>query len=171
MPHHNSIDIVSLATELSATLEANGIDAMFQKLEDSLRHSCRWHSLFDAHLLRARAALGLPLVGPVVDADKVTKKKLDDKTIAACREVGWKLFDEGQIASGWMYLRAAVETHEVVDKLSKIASRLLEQEESVGDEEEYQPLQEIIQLALWENLDPALGISLMLHLRTRRQKD
>ncbi len=162
MPHNNLIDTASLATELTATLEANGIDAMFQKLEDSLRHSCRWHSLFDAHLLRTRATLGLPLVGPVADADKETKKKLDEKTIAACREVGWKLFDEGQIASGWMYLRAAVETHEVVNKISKIASRLLEQEESVGDEEEYQPLQEIIQLALWENLDPALGIRVML---------
>ena len=162
MPHHNPIDIASLATELTATLEANGIDAMFQKLEDSLRHSCRWHSLFDAHLLRARASLGLPLVGPVVDADKTTKKKLDDKTIAACREVGWKLFDEGQIASGWMYLRAAVEPQEVADKLSQIASQILEQEESVADEEEYQPLQEIIQLALWENLDPALGIRVML---------
>jgi hypothetical protein len=113
-------------------------------------------------LLRARASLGLPLVGPVVDADKTTKKKLDDKTIAACREVGWKLFDEGQIASGWMYLRAAVEPQEVADKLSQIASQILEQEESVADEEEYQPLQEIIQLALWENLDPALGIRVML---------
>ena len=162
MPHDNSIDTTSLATELTTTLEANGIDAMFQKLENSLRHSCRWHSLFDAHLLRARATLGLPLVGPVADADKETKKKLDEQTIAACREVGWKFFDEGQIASGWMYLRAAVETHEVIDKLSQIASRLLEQEESVADEEEYQPLQEIIQLALWENLDPALGIRVML---------
>ena len=162
MPDDNSIDTASLATKLTVTLEANGIDAMFQKLEDSLRQSCRWHSLFDAHLLRARATLGLPLVGPVTDADKETKQKLDEETIAACREVGWKLFDEGQIASGWMYLRAAVETHEVVDKLSQMASDLLEQEENVNSDEEYQPLQEIIQLALWENLDPALGIRVML---------
>ncbi len=162
MPDNNSIDIASLATELTTTLEANGIDAMFQKLENSLHHSRRWHSLFDAHLLRARTTLGLPLVGPVTDADKATKKKLDEKTIAACREVGWQLLDEGQIASGWMYLRAAVETHEVVDKLSQMASQLLEQEENVNDDDEYQPLQEIIQLALWENLDPALGIRVML---------
>ena len=109
MPHDNLIDTTSLATELTTTMEANGIDAMFQKLEDSLRHSCRWHSLFDAHLLRARATLGLPLVGPVTDADKATTQKLDEETIAACREVGWQLLGEGQIASGWMYLRAAVE--------------------------------------------------------------
>ena len=162
MPDDNSIDTASLATELTTTLEANGIDAMFQKLEDSLRYSRRWHGLFDAHLLRARATLGLPLVGPVTDADKATTQKLDEETIAACREVGWQLLGEGQIASGWMYLRAAVETHEVVDKLSQMASQLLEQEENVNRDEEYQPLQEIIQLALWENLDPALGIRVML---------
>ena len=162
MPDDQSLDTASLATKLTATLEANGIDAMFQKLEDSLRSSCRWHSLFDAHLLRARATLGLPLVGPVTNADKATKQKLDEETIAACREVGWQLLGEGQIASGWMYLRAAVETHEVVDKLSQMASQLIEQEENVNSDEEYQPLQEIIQLALWENLDPALGIRVML---------
>ena len=162
MPDDNSIDTALLGAQLTATLEANGIDAMFQKLEDSLRDSRRWHSLFDARLLRARATLGLPLIGPVTDADKKTKQKLDEETIAACREVGWKLLDEGQIASGWMYLRAAVETHEVVDKLSQMASDLLEQEENVNSDEEYQPLQEIIQLALWENLDPALGIRVML---------
>jgi len=162
MPEDNSLDTASLATKLTMTLEANGIDAMFQKLEDSLRSSRRWHSLFDAHLLRVRATLGLPLVGPVTDADKATKQKLDEETIAACREVGWQLLGEGQIASGWMYLRAAVETHEVVDKLSQMASQLVEQEENVNSDEEYQPLQEIIQLALWENLDPALGIRVML---------
>ena len=62
MPDDQSLDTASLATKLTATLEANGIDAMFQKLEESLRSSCRWHSLFDAHLLRARATLGLPLL-------------------------------------------------------------------------------------------------------------
>ena len=162
MPDDNSIDTALLAAQLTETLEANGIDAMFQKLEDSLRHSRRWHSLFDAHLLRARATLGLPLIGPVTDADKAIKKKLDEETIAACKEVGWQLLSEGQIASGWMYLRAAVETHEVVEKLNQMATQLLEEEESANGDEEYQPLQEIIQLALWENLDPALGIRVML---------
>ena len=36
MPHDNSIDTTSLATELTTTLEANGIDAMFQKLEKEM---------------------------------------------------------------------------------------------------------------------------------------
>ena len=155
-------DTALLAAELTATLEEHGTDAMFQKLEDSLRHSGRWHSLFDVQLLRARASLKLPLAGPLTNTDATAKKTLDEKTIAACRDVGWKLFDEGQIASGWMYLRASVETREIVERLGHIASRLLEQDASASNDEEYQPLQEIIQLALWENLDPALGIRVML---------
>ena len=39
MPDDNSIDTALLGAQLTATLEANGIDAMFQKLEDSLRDS------------------------------------------------------------------------------------------------------------------------------------
>ena len=162
MPENDLADTALLAAELTATLEDHGTDVMFQKLEDSLRHTGRWHSLFDVHLLRARASLKLPLAGPLTNTDATAKKTLDEKTIAACREVGWKLFDEGQIASGWMYLRASVETHEIVERLGHIASRLLEQEESATNDEEYQPLQEIIQLALWDNLDPALGIRVML---------
>ena len=155
-------DTTLLAAELTATLEEYGTDAMFQKLENSLRHSGRWHSLFDVQLLRARASLKLPLAGPLTNTDDIAKKTLDEKTIAACRDVGWKLFEEGQISSGWMYLRASVETHEIVKRLGHIATRLLEQDESASNDEEYQPLQEIIQLALWENLDPALGIRVML---------
>ena len=162
MPENDLADTALLAAELTATLKDHGTDVMFQKLEDSLRHTGRWHSLFDVQLLRARASLKLPLAGPLTNTDATAKKTLDEKTIAACREVGWKLFDEGQIASGWMYLRASVETHEIVERLGHIASRLLEQEESATNDEEYQPLQEIIQLALWENLDPALGIRVML---------
>ena len=162
MPENDLADTALLAAELTATLEDHGTDVMFQKLEDSLRHTGRWHSLFDVQLLRARASLKLPLAGPLTNTDATAKKTLDEKTIAACRAVFWKFFDEGQIASGWMYLRASVETHEIVERLGHIASRLLEQEESATNDEEYQPLQEIIQLALWENLDPALGIRVML---------
>ena len=97
MPHDNSIDTTSLATELTTTLEANGIDAMFQKLEDSFRHSCRWHSLFDAHLLRARATLGLPLVGPVADADKETKKNLMSKQLLHAGKLAGSFLMKGRL--------------------------------------------------------------------------
>lgn len=74
-------DTALLAAELTATLEEHGTDAMFQKLEDSLRHSGRWHSLFDVQLLRARASLKLPLAGPLTNTDATAKKTLDEKQL------------------------------------------------------------------------------------------
>ena len=159
----NLLDTARLATELVAARQANGVDAMLDQLEETLRENRRWHGLFDARLLRARAALGLQLVGPLTDAPANLRSRLDEQTIAACREVGWELFDEGQIAGGWMYLRAAVNQHEVVARLRILTEKLLAGVTAGADDEaSYQPLQEIVQLALWEGLDPTLGIRVML---------
>ena len=159
----NLLDTARLATELVAARQANGVDAMLDQLEETLRENRRWHGLFDARLLRARAAMGLPLVGPVTEAPANLRSRLDEQTIAACREVGWELFDEGQIAGGWMYLRAAVNQHEVVARLRILTEKLLAGVTAGADDEaSYQPLQEIVQLALWEGLDPTLGIRVML---------
>ena len=162
-PADTPLDNATLATELVASLQAGGVDAMLARLEETLRQQRRWHGLFDARLVRARAELGLPLVGPVSAAAAELRGRLDERTIAACREVGWGLFDDGQIAGGWIYLRASVDQQEVTDRLRLLTDRLLAgATESVDNESAYQPLQEIVQLALWEGLDPSLGIRIML---------
>ena len=162
-PTDNLLDTTRLATDLVTAQQANGVDAMLGQLEETLRENRRWHGLFDARLLRARAALGLPLVGQVAQASTERRGQLDEQTIAACREVGWGLFEDGQIAGGWMYLRASVDQHEVVERLQLLTEKLLAGM-AAGDSDEaaYQPLQEIVQLALWEGLDPTLGIRVML---------
>ncbi|NDH95190.1 MAG: hypothetical protein EBZ13_11805, partial [Planctomycetia bacterium] len=162
-PTDNLLDTTRLATDLVTAQQANGVDAMLGQLEETLRENRRWHGLFDARLLRARAALGLPLVGQVAQASTERRGQLDEQTIAACREVGWGLFEDGQIAGGWMYLRASVDQHEVIERLQVLTEKLLA-DMAAGDSDEaaYQPLQEIVQLALWEGLDPTLGIRVML---------
>lgn len=165
-PPDNSLETARLAAALLATEKARGVDAMLAQLEETLRENRRWHGLFDARLLRARAALGLPLVGPLTDAPADLRSRLDEQTIAACREVGWSLFDEGQIAGGWMYLRASVEQHEVVERLRALTEKLLAGVAAgAADEAAYQPLQEVVQLTLWEGLDPTLGIRVMLSVQ------
>ena len=157
------LDTASLAAELLTAQQAGGGDAMLGRLEETLRHHRRWHGLFDARLLRARLALGLPLVGPVAEAAADLRGRLDEQTIAACREVGWGLFEDGQIAGGWMYLRASVDQQEVVKRLRTFTDKLLAGVAAGADDEaSYQPLQEVVQLALWEGLDPTLGIRVML---------
>jgi len=147
-------------TELFDTLAAQatrGRDDLFATLASSLTERRRWHALFDLRLLEARAALGLPLTGDLGTLDAGARERLDERSLAACREVGWPLFDEGSVAAGWMYLRAAVEPAEVATKLRDLAARLPADEEAAETRRG-----EILHVALWDGIDPALGIELVL---------
>ena len=162
---------------LVATCEARGPEAMLAELAASLTARGRWHALFDLRMVEARLRLGLPLSGDVGPLDESRRERLDELSLAACREVGWPLLEAGQVAAAWMYLRAAAAPEEVATRLAAVAARLEPQgDEPPGDEpagdgacgddaddEESQRLgQEILGVALWESLDPALGIGLVL---------
>ena len=142
---------------LAATAVAQGPRAMLETLAESLRERRRWHALFDLRLLQARVALSLPPTGEIGTLDETTRDKLDQASLAACREVGWPLLDEGHVAAGWMYLRAAAEPQEVSRRLAALASGLPEDDEAAAAR-----LQEIVHVALWEGVDPALGIRLVI---------
>lgn len=147
-------------TDLFDTLAAEagrGRADLFATLAASLVERRRWHALFDLRLLEARAVLGLPLTGDLGTVDAGTRGQLDERSLAACREVGWPLLDEGSVAAGWMYLRAAAEPVEVAKKLRDLAARL-----PADDEAAESRRQEILHVALWEGVDPALGLELVL---------
>ena len=158
----STFDTASLADTLISLQQADGTKAMLTQLEETLRSHRRWHALFDVRMLRARAALGLPLTGPLSDHDATVRSQLDEQTIAACRESGWGLLNDGQVSAGWMYLRASVPQAEVTQRLGQLAEELLANPADDADEDSYQPLQEILQLTLWEGLDPTLGIRITL---------
>jgi hypothetical protein len=72
-----------------------------------------------------------------------------------------------------MYLRAAAPAEEVAARLARLVERLLPQAAGTGheaaceaaagdDEETTRIIQEVVGVALWESLDPALGIDLIL---------
>lgn len=142
---------------LAATAASQGPQAMLETLADSLRQRHRWHALFDLRLLQARVTLGLPPTGDVGTLDEATRDRLDQASLAACREVGWPLLDEGHVAAGWMYLRAAAEPGEMAHRLSALAKALPPDDEAAAAR-----LQEIVHVALWEGVDPALGIRLVI---------
>jgi hypothetical protein len=144
-------------TTLTTTAEAHGARAMLAALAASLQERGRWHALFDLRLLEARAALGLPSTGDVGTLDEAIRDALDEKSLAACREVGWPLLDAGQVAAGWMYLRAAAEPAEVSRRLTALAGDPPDDDEAAAAR-----LQEIVHVALWEGVDPALGIRLVI---------
>jgi hypothetical protein len=158
---------------LAETCGARGPDAMLDQLAASLAARRRWHALFDLRMVQARHRLGLPASGDVGPLAETARERLDELSLAACREVGWPLLEEGQVAAAWMYLRAAATPDEVAARLAAIAARLApaagegdsgcDQSDAETDDEEAQRLaQELVGVALWESADPALGIGIVL---------
>ena len=162
-----------LCDTLAATATARGLEGMFAELTASLAARKRWHSLFDARLMEARASLGLPLAGDSRTIPTEKQAALEAKSLEACREVGWPLVEEGKVAAGWMYLRAAVEPEEMGRRMAALAERVdVSAAGTTGDqpatddapdaEQADETIQEIIHVALWEGVDPALGLQLLL---------
>jgi hypothetical protein len=147
-------------TELAQTCATDGCDAMLDALAGSLAARKRWHALFDARIIQARVACGLPPVGTPGDVPAHLRDAFDARSLAACREAGWPLLEEGQIAAGWMYLRAAAEPAEVAARLAALARPRLAMEPA--DEESDRLLQEVLGVVLWDGTDPALGIEIVL---------
>lgn len=167
----SSSDPDDIFSQLAATADAAGAAAMFDTLAASLKARGRWHALFDLRLLQARIALGLPATGELRgegaqgDISSADRDQLDERSLAACREVGWPLLEAGQVAAAWMYLRAAAAPAKVAEKLESLAHGITASADNlhtIDDEETAARLQEIVHVALWEGLDPALGIDLVI---------
>jgi hypothetical protein len=166
----NPSDHDDIFAHLAAAADTGGTDAMFETLAASLTGRRRWHALFDLRLLETRISLGLPATGDLTgsptgalgDVLPAQRDELDERSLAACREVGWPLLDEGQVAAAWMYLRAAATPADVARKLATLAEGLLAAPGVFDDEDASARLQEIVHVSLWEGVDPALGISLVL---------
>jgi hypothetical protein len=145
---------------LAAICSASGSDAMLDALAASLAARQRWHAVFDARIIQARLAIGLPPVGAPGDVTAHLRDAFDDRSLAACREAGWPLLDEGQIAAGWMYLRAAADPGEVAARCAAIARPLVATAHE--SDESGRVLDEILGVVLWDGADPAVGIELVL---------
>ena len=149
-------------TRLAEACAAAGPEAMLDSLADLLRGHRRWHAVVDVRLMQARMRLGLPPTGDTGPLAAADRERFDDLSLAACREAGWPLLDEGQVAAAWMYLRAAAEPAVVAERLTALAGRVLDDPAAAADEESSRLLQEIVGVALWEGVDPALGIDVIL---------
>ena len=175
-------DARDFARELAETATGPGLQAMFDTLAAALEEQGRWHAVFDLRLLQARERLGLPLTGDCGPLDPATRERLDASSLEACREVGWPLLEQGNVSAGWMYLRAAAEPADVARSLAARAARLQaetatapagpdadEAGDDAGDDATAagpsaadRGLDEIVHIALWEGVDPALGLSILL---------
>ncbi|MCA9259899.1 MAG: hypothetical protein KDA61_11895, partial [Planctomycetales bacterium] len=128
--------------------------AAFQQAAQTLAAAGEWHRLFDLRLLQARYELGLD-VGrrdAIDDVEEPVRTRLEAAYLHACREVGELLLDAGRYREAWMYLRPAGDKQLVRERLSRAAPDL-------GDDD---ALDELIEIALFEAVDPERGYAWLL---------
>lgn len=127
---------------------------MFQQTAQQLVEAGELHQLFDLRLLEQRHQLGLPLDqrATLDEVPSPEREQLEQAYLQACREVGRLLLDRGQAREAWTYLRPAGE------------KALLQQwlERAVPDGEQ---ADQLIELALYEAIDPERGFAWLLAQR------
>jgi hypothetical protein len=136
---------------LQSALSTGGVDAVLQQLAALLREQHRYHDLFEVRKMQIRRGLGLPpLYQDTGDGlDDRVGKQLEEGLLAACREIGAALLDQGRVREGWMYLRP------VGDKAG-VAARIRELPVTDANADE------LIEVAFYESVDVEQGFGLML---------
>jgi hypothetical protein len=109
------------------------------------------HRLFDLRLLQERRRLGLPLDRrtPIDEVEEPLRSQLEAGYLAACREVGELLLEAGRFREAWMYLRPAGDKLALRRRLARVVP-----EEGQTDE--------LVELALFEGVDPERGYAWLL---------
>lgn len=129
---------------------------LFDRLAHQLAAAGRWHELFEARLVEARARLGLSLTDspPLDELPEPARTTLENDYTAACREVGGLLLDAGRLGEAWQYLRPAGERRMLRATLASVMPN--------NDN-----IEELIELALYQGVDVERGFGWMLgHLGT-----
>jgi len=133
---------------------ADDADKMFQQAARQLVEAGQLDRLFDLRLMQRRHEIGLPL-GPEAVLDELeepARSQLEDSYLDACREVGQLFLEANRPREAWRYLRPAGE--------KKGVRRWLER--AVPDDER---ADELIELALYEGIDPERGYAWLLARR------
>ncbi len=137
--------------DLESQMSAGGADAVLGRLSERLRDEKKFHELFDAMLMQTRRKLGLPavLTQSLDELAEPVRNQVEEGYLAACREVGALLLNDGKFREAWMYLRPTGDKTTI--------AKALESTEPDDDN-----LQDLIEIALHEGVSPALGYKLVL---------
>lgn len=133
---------------------AHDADEMFCQAARQLVEMGQLDRLFDLRLMQRRHELGLPL-GPDAVLDELEdsdRSRLEIAYLDACREVGQLFLEADRPREAWRYLRPTGE--------KKAVRRWLER--AVPNDE---AADELIELALYEGIDPERGYAWLLARR------
>jgi hypothetical protein len=137
--------------ELRDIHRAKGASAAIEQLMAGLRADKRYHSLFDALLMKKRLEWGLSLTRPtsLKDVPEPRRDEFERYYIDSAREVGELLLAEGLIPEAWNYFRA-------INDIEPIAAAInaLPETEPVGEQ--------VIEIALFQGVSPVKGLKLFI---------
>ena len=134
-------------------LTAEGSHAALDRLTEQLDAAGDYRGLLDAHLLRARHELGLPLIstGPLSDMPEPQRTRFEERYVEVIRIVGSRYLESGDIPTAWAYFRAIGES-------DRVAHAILNYNPE-GDEER---LGAVIEVAFNHGVSPLRGFELIL---------
>lgn len=130
---------------------ADDPDRLLEAVARSLVAQGELHRLFDLRLMQERRRLGLSLDRrtAIDDVEEPLRSQLESAYVAACREVGELLLESGRLREAWMYLRPAGDKLPVRKHLARVTP-------------DDQRVEELIELALFEGVDPERGYAWLL---------
>ncbi|RPI56796.1 MAG: hypothetical protein EHM55_04080 [Acidobacteria bacterium] len=133
-------------------------DRAFEQLVQQFTHERQYGSVFNARLMRARLALGLPLLSqPAIgDVPKALQQRYQDAYLDAAREVGQLLLTDGNIPAAWPYFRAVGNIGPIVEAIDAFDV------DEPAPPEALDRLNATIQIAFQEGVNPRKGFELML---------
>lgn len=128
---------------------------LFERLIEELRSRGDYHHLFDARMLQKKAELGLPLSRPssLQDVPEDQRKEVEATYIEAARETGNAFLEQGDIPSAWMYFQVIRDPAPVATAIEALPTAI----------DDYDRVDALVQVALFQGVCPQKGVELMLH--------
>lgn len=153
--------------EWQQTLDTDGTNAALEKLAATFIASQEFHKLFEVRQMQVRHRMGLPApMAPKLNSlSSERQDELEQGVIGACSEVGLGLLDAGQLGEAWMYLRAVGDKPLIAEHLRRLnvsGSSDSDELDEATAEKQRELTEQAIHLALFEGVDPAWGLRLLL---------
>lgn len=138
---------------LEETLRTAGPIATLDRLIEQLDAKGEYRALLEAHLLKARHELGLPLImsGPLASLPEPARTQYEERYVAAIRLVGSRHLEAGDIPTAWAYFRAIAEIEPVATAIRDY--RPIENDERLGA---------VIEIAFNHGASPERGFELIM---------
>jgi hypothetical protein len=143
----------ALYDQLAESLEQNGPASAFATLVASLIEQNELAKAFDALVLQARFECGLPYfqADASTDPGPDVRDKYEEKLVAACRLVGQKFLEQGEIVKAHPYFQT-------IGDLEPIRQAI----ESYASTEADERTEQVIDLALAQGVHPTRGLEIIL---------